>query len=89
LVNFPWALAMDDTMASKEVANENQVGSLVLLKSWTIDLRDINPSSISMFTFVGCGLGFGVPSCGCVGFWLSPGSMLIIVLQFNNGIYIN
>jgi hypothetical protein len=55
-------------MVSNEVANDNQLGSLVLLKSQTIDLKDINPSSIFVFMFVGCGLGFFVPSCGCVGF---------------------
>jgi len=89
LVNFPWALSMDDTMASTKVTNENQLVSLALLKSWTINLRDINTSSISVFTFVGCGSGFCVPSCGCVGFWLCLSSILIILLQLNKGVYIN
>jgi hypothetical protein len=31
-----------------------------------------------MFTFVGCGLEFGVPSCGGVSFVFSPGFMLIM-----------
>jgi hypothetical protein len=36
---------MDDIMASNQVANDNQLGYLVLLKSWKIDLKGINPSS--------------------------------------------
>jgi hypothetical protein len=34
---------MDIRMASDEVANENWLGPLVLLKSWKIDLKDMNP----------------------------------------------
>jgi len=80
---------MNDTMESKEVTNENHLGSLVLLMFWKIDLRDLNPSSIYVFMFVGFGSGFGVPSCGCIEFLFSPSPVLIIVLHFNKGIYIN
>jgi hypothetical protein len=80
---------MDDTMVSNEVDNENRLGSLVFLKSHAIDLKDINPSSISVFMFISCGLGFFVPLHGYFGFWLGPSSILIILLQFNKGVYIN
>jgi hypothetical protein len=59
---------MDDTMVSNEVDNENRLSSLVFLKSHAIDLKDINPSSISVFMFIGCGLGFFVPLHGYFGF---------------------
>jgi hypothetical protein len=54
-------------------------------------LKSTNPSSISMFMFVSCGLWVGVfvPSCGCVRFWLCPSSLISILLQFNKGAYIN
>ena len=69
MVNFPSELVMENTMESNEVTNEIQLGSLVPLKSQTIDLKEVNPSSISMFMFGGCiGLGFYVPLCGCMGF---------------------
>ena len=80
---------MDDTMVSNEVNNENRLSSLVFLNSHAIDLKDINPSSIYVFMFIGCGLGFDVPSCGYFRFWLYLGSILIIMFQFNNEIYIN
>ena len=73
---------------SKEVVDHNWLVSLVLHKSSKIDLRHLKPSSIYVFTFLGCGLEFGVPSYGCV-FWFPLGYMLIIVLQFDNAIYIN
>jgi hypothetical protein len=70
---------MDDTlMVSNKLSNDNWEGSLVFHKSSTRDLRHLNPSSISMLTFVGCRLGFGVPSYGGVGFWFSLVSMLIM-----------
>jgi hypothetical protein len=80
---------MDDTMVYNEVDNENRLGSLVFLKLHTIDLKDINPSSISVFMFISCGLGFFVPLHGYFGFWLDRISILIILLQFNKGVYIN
>ena len=73
---------------SKEVVDHNWLVSLVLHKSSKIDLRHLNPSSIYVFTFLSCGLEFGVPSYGCV-FLFPLGYMLIIVLQFDNAIYIN
>jgi hypothetical protein len=54
-------------MASNEVANDNWLGSLVPLNSWTRDLKVVNPSSICVFMFGGCGgLGFSAP---CVLVW--------------------
>jgi len=55
VVNFPWELAMDDTMESNEVAKDNLPGSSFPLNSWTSDLKVANPSSICMFMFGGCG----------------------------------
>jgi len=54
-------------MTSNEVVNDNKIESLVPLKSWIIDLKEVNPSSICVFMFGSCGgLGFSVPLCGCV-----------------------
>ena len=78
VVNFPWELAMDDTMESNEVAKDNLPGSSFPLNSWTSDLKVANPSSICMFMFGGCGgLGFSMPWCDCVGFSFFQGSIVI------------
>jgi hypothetical protein len=60
-------------MVSKELESDSCEGSLVLYNSSKIFLRHLNPSSVSMFIFFCCGLGFVVPSSGCVGLWFSPG----------------
>ena len=60
---------MENTMESNEVSNEDRLGSLLPLKSQTIDLKEVNLSSIYLLMFGGCGgLGFSVPLCGCMEF---------------------
>jgi hypothetical protein len=60
---------MDDTMVFNEVANDNKLGSLVLLNSWIIDLKIVVLPSICVFMFGGYGgLGFSASSCVFVGF---------------------
>jgi hypothetical protein len=70
-VNWPWEFAIEVTMVSRDVASESCEGSLVFLKSCIRVLSDLNPASISMFMFPGSGLGFGLSSCGDVGFGFS------------------
>jgi hypothetical protein len=64
---------MEYIMLSRELASDSHEGSRVFHKSCKIILRDLNHASISIFMFVCCGLWFGVPSCGDVGFGVSSG----------------
>jgi hypothetical protein len=49
---------MDDTITSNEVANDNLLGSLVILKSQTIDLKEVNSSSNMCLCLLVLGWGF-------------------------------
>lgn len=64
---------------SREVASDNEEGSLVFHKSCIRVLRELKPTSISMLMFVGNRLGFDFSSYGDVSFRFSLGSLLIMV----------
>jgi hypothetical protein len=72
-------------MESNKVTNDNWLGSLLLLKSRTIYLKEVNPSSFFVFMFGGCGgLGSFVPSCGCGGLGsFVPSCGIFIVSRFH------
>jgi hypothetical protein len=74
-------------MVSSNVASEVHEDSLVFIKSCIRVLIDLDLASISKFTFPGSRLGFGMSSCGHLGFGFSQGacSMLFKFATFKEG----
>jgi hypothetical protein len=69
-VKWTWVFAIEVIMVYMDVASESCEVSLAFIMLCIRALSDLKPASFLMFMFPFFGLGFGISSCGDVGFGL-------------------